>query len=44
MKGIEYIQWREIGYEQNSDGSPNLTRPLFNIPNPNGTLGEIVDQ
>ena len=44
MKGIEIIQWREIGFEQNNDGSPNLSRPLYSIPNPNSALSEIVDQ
>ena len=44
MRGIEAIQWREIGYEQNPDGTPNLARPLFNIPNPNLILNEIVEQ
>lgn len=44
MRGVEAIQWREIGYERNPDGTPNLSRPLFNIPNPNLILNEIVEQ
>eukprot|EP01035_Chromulina_nebulosa_P017369 gene17369-22917_t len=44
MRGIEAIQWREIGFEQNPDKSPNILKPLYNIPNPNFVLTDIVEQ
>lgn len=43
MNGIETIQWREIGFEQHPDGRPNMSRPLFSIPNPNAVLHSISE-
>jgi hypothetical protein len=43
MNGIDTIQWRELGYEQHPDGRPNMSRPLFSIPNPNAVLHSISE-
>jgi hypothetical protein len=44
MNGIDYIQWRQIGFETNSNILSDVSKPLYSIPNPQETLAEIVKQ
>lgn len=42
VNGLYQIQWQLIGYESKPDGSPDITRPLFNIHNPNTIVTNIL--
>ena len=44
ITAIEYIQWQPIGFETNADGTQNLSRPLYNIPNPQPVCSQILQQ
>jgi hypothetical protein len=43
VNGLYQIQWQLIGYESAPDGSPDISRPLFNVHNPNTIVGNILD-
>jgi hypothetical protein len=42
VNGLYQIQWQLIGYESRPDGSPDITKPLFNIHNPNAVVTNIL--
>ena len=44
MTAIESMQWQAIGFESNADGTQNLSRPLYNIPNPQLVCNQIIQQ
>jgi hypothetical protein len=44
MKGMDEIQWKQVGYSVSADGAPDVTKPLFNISNPHETITNIVQE
>jgi hypothetical protein len=44
MKGMENIQWKQVGYATGPDGNPDITKPLFSIPNPHEAITDIVQE
>jgi len=42
VNGLYQIQWQLIGYETKPDGTPDISRPLFNITNPNAIVTSIL--
>lgn len=42
VSGLQIIQWSPIGYEVGPQGAPDLTRPLYTVPNPTKVIGDIM--
>jgi hypothetical protein len=41
---LSSIQWRLIGYDRNVDGSTDMTKPIYNMTNPNDAINAIVQE
>ena len=44
INSLQVMQWKLVGYDQKSDGSPNMAHPLFTFENPNNKIKNIIQE